>query len=895
MNTQSPVDRYDLIDCEEDEIFRAQLAAQEHEGYDPLISLFPNVLKPDLVAYVSLSSAIARMKSPELAEVTARITADYRAAGGGKPGKLAIDSAKKDLPSVALQGEFNYRNIAGWRVPSDLVQIDLDGLTSEQLVVARDSLSSCPSIAALWVSPSGAGLKAAVRVAPFNGPNDAAYKVAWHGVTAWLASMGYENDRSTKDCSRLAFIAHDPDAYFNKHAVPMDLAPWSVPIAPTVQSLLPECVPNRNKSAPDAIDRARRYVAAMPPAIAWQGGHPALYAVATVLSHGFEFDEGTAFELLNEFNARCVPAWSEKELRHKLNEAITKPHDKPRGWLLNAKPEHDKRISHKDHTVSDNESNPDAVPLVVGEPWPDLIRLEGAGVPTIDPALIPGPLGAMCAEVSRAIEVPPELPIGVGLAVCSSVVMRYWHVEMKPGYKEPLTLWSAACEQSGGRKTGTSEAMTEPLKSFEIRESEQIAPEIRRGQAEITVARERVKHLTLQAAKCDSVSQVRMISEEIADLTSIIDNPPSAPRYFVQDVTVEHLAVMMAKNNECMCLLSDEAGLFNDMAGRYSDRATNIDVYLQGHAGAVVRVDRGSRPPVVMNRPRLAVSVMPQPSMVAKLQANESFRGRGLLARFIWLMPKSRVGFRTFDVDPLSRFIADEYRDCIQRILHRPAVDETVAISPDADALALWMTFVKENERRLRPEGDLAHMTDWASKASGLVARIAGVFHALNTERPESVLISLDTMSRSVALVRLFTEHAKAAFASMRADVAVDAAQRILACLPQFSDDRGIVSARDINRAMAGSFPSAADIEPGWSTLVERGYVRRVKEVTKNPGRPAIRYEINPAVASGEFCQYSQSVVEADLDNYYIYDSKSNLSLNRIDNIDNIRSGRDSA
>ena len=119
--------------------------------------------------------------------------------------------------------------------------------------------------------------------------------------------------------------------------------------------------------------------------------------------------------------------------------------------------------------------------------------------------------------------------------------------------------------------------------------------------------------------------------------------------------------------------------------------------------------------------------------------------------------------------------------------------------------------------------------------------------------------------------------------------------QRILACVPQFSNDLGIVSARDINRALAGSFPSAADIEPGWSTLVERGYVRRVKEVTKNPGRPAIRYEINPAVASGEFCQYSQSDLEAGLDNYYIYGSKSNLSLNRIDNIDNIQLGRNSA
>ena len=37
--------------------------------------------------------------------------------------------------------------------------------------------------------------------------------------------------------------------------------------------------------------------------------------------------------LAAEYNPRCDPPWSEKELRHKVNQAATKPHDRPFGWL----------------------------------------------------------------------------------------------------------------------------------------------------------------------------------------------------------------------------------------------------------------------------------------------------------------------------------------------------------------------------------------------------------------------------------------------------------------------------------------------------------------------------------------------------------------------------------
>ncbi|MFV0442886.1 MAG: bifunctional DNA primase/polymerase [Planctomycetaceae bacterium] len=95
-------------------------------------------------------------------------------------------------------------------------------------------------------------------------------------------------------------------------------------------------VTQRRSLTPAEIEhRALAYLAKIPPAISGQGGHNTAYTAATVLVHGFEIDPDRALSLLLEsYNPRCEPPWSEHELRHKCEDAATKPHSRPRGWLL---------------------------------------------------------------------------------------------------------------------------------------------------------------------------------------------------------------------------------------------------------------------------------------------------------------------------------------------------------------------------------------------------------------------------------------------------------------------------------------------------------------------------------------------------------------------------------
>lgn len=85
--------------------------------------------------------------------------------------------------------------------------------------------------------------------------------------------------------------------------------------------------------------RAIAYINAMPPAIAGGGGHSQTYAAATALVHGFALEPSVALTILVEhYNPRCNPPWSEKELEHKINQATIKPHDRPFGWLRDESP-----------------------------------------------------------------------------------------------------------------------------------------------------------------------------------------------------------------------------------------------------------------------------------------------------------------------------------------------------------------------------------------------------------------------------------------------------------------------------------------------------------------------------------------------------------------------------
>ncbi len=76
------------------------------------------------------------------------------------------------------------------------------------------------------------------------------------------------------------------------------------------------------------LDRATRkrlaiaYLASQPPAIQAQGGDARTYAVSCAVAIGHDLTADDTFEVMQAFNARCMPPWSEQGLRQKIRNAI---------------------------------------------------------------------------------------------------------------------------------------------------------------------------------------------------------------------------------------------------------------------------------------------------------------------------------------------------------------------------------------------------------------------------------------------------------------------------------------------------------------------------------------------------------------------------------------------
>jgi hypothetical protein len=88
-------------------------------------------------------------------------------------------------------------------------------------------------------------------------------------------------------------------------------------------------------SQDERISRAVKYLATLPPAIQGSGGSSATFAAARAVVRGFNLGPDIGLDvLLEHYNPRCVPAWSESELRRKCDDAATREFNKPVGWLL---------------------------------------------------------------------------------------------------------------------------------------------------------------------------------------------------------------------------------------------------------------------------------------------------------------------------------------------------------------------------------------------------------------------------------------------------------------------------------------------------------------------------------------------------------------------------------
>jgi replicative DNA helicase len=117
---------------------------------------------------------------------------------------------------------------------------------------------------------------------------------------------------------------------------------------------------------------------------------------------------------------------------------------------------------------------------------------------------------------------------------------------------------------------------------------------------------------------------------------------------------------------------------------------------LKGHAGDLLKVDRRGRSPEYVERPCLTIGLTVQPEVLRGLADRPGFRGRGLLARFLYALPASLVGHRQPGAPPVSDAVAHCYTLELQSLaasLTTATGDEPTLLTLDAPAGELLLEF----------------------------------------------------------------------------------------------------------------------------------------------------------------------------------------------------------
>jgi replicative DNA helicase len=329
---------------------------------------------------------------------------------------------------------------------------------------------------------------------------------------------------------------------------------------------------------------------------------------------------------------------------------------------------------------------------------------------------------------------------------------------------------------------------------------------------------------------------------------------PVMPRLIADDITTEAAASLLAEQGGRLAVLSAEGGIFSTLAGRYSGSVPSLEVFLKGHSGDMLRVDRKGRPPEYIPQPALTLGLCVQPEVLRTIAAMPGFRSRGLLARILYSLPPNLVGHREIGMPPVPEDVRDAYASSVRTLVLTMAEWTDPAVLTLEDGAA---KLILDAERRLEPRldpdtGDLAGVVDWASKQIGATARVAGLLHLGRHLRDGWGLpISEDTMRDAIAVMDYYTAHALAAFDHMGVDLALDDARAVYRWLERTRPAR--FTKREAHMGLSRSrFPKVGDLDAPLELLEQHGWIRRLAEPERTgPGRrPSPTYQVHPDLAA---------------------------------------------
>ena len=162
------------------------------------VTIFKNVYEKNAPNYINVGKALARIRDGKSKDTITLVREGDKA-------------CKLKLPVVLFSGEFTERSDEALFDHSGLIVLDFDHIDVEN---SKASLATDQYVYSVWVSPSGEGLKALVRIT-----NPERHRDHFRALVKYFHKQyGLDVDESGVNESRACFESYDPDIVINEGA-----------------------------------------------------------------------------------------------------------------------------------------------------------------------------------------------------------------------------------------------------------------------------------------------------------------------------------------------------------------------------------------------------------------------------------------------------------------------------------------------------------------------------------------------------------------------------------------------------------------------------------------------------------------------------------------------------
>lgn len=473
------------------------------------------------------------------------------------------------------------------------------------------------------------------------------------------------------------------------------------------------------------------------------------------------------------------------------------------------------------------------------------ILFDEVETPDIPADLLPGIFGDFAHALATATETPAALSVMVVLGVISACVAKRFVISPQKSWQEPINIYTLIALPPANNKSLVLSRCTQPLIEWERNESQRLDKIIKQQTSERKSQEKWIDALRTRAAKEVDREKQFALFQEIADLEVNIIEPEVLPQLFANDATPESLAYSTYEQKGRFAIFSDEGGILETLAGLYSNGAANLDILLKGIDGGEMRIRRKERS--FNLNPYLTLVLAVQPMILSNMQNKRAYCGNGALERFLYVLPKSKLGYRTHDQLPLSDNLQQAYNARLQTILNTPPLlknDQEVArvLTLDTQAQQDWREFQRDIEVQLRPEGKLANCIGWGGKICGFALRISGLLHVAHADIYNTV-ISTQTMQCALTLSELLVAHAIVAFNLIGIDQPTEDAKEVFNWMK--SQSKNNFTQSEIISALKNRKVGKADrLNKALRILMERNIVTLQRIATNK--KPILEYSLHP-------------------------------------------------